>query len=112
LALAEAKGVRHTIGLQWRLGPSARYTRDLVKQGYVGKVRSARMTVSADAFVSTMSERHAWAFDATNFSNVLSIYGGHFMDVLFQAVGFPEKLAAVTQVYSPSSTLSRQVYRL
>jgi predicted dehydrogenase len=58
LSLASAKGVRHVVGLQRRLGPSARYTRDLVKQGYVGKVRSARMTVSVDAFPPTMPSRY------------------------------------------------------
>ncbi|MGI4762488.1 MAG: Gfo/Idh/MocA family protein [Janthinobacterium lividum] len=105
LALAEAKGVHHVVGLQRRLGPSARYLRDLVRQGYVGKVRSARMTVSADAFVPTMSEKHAWAFPAANFSHVLSIYGGHFMDVLFQAVGFPRKLAAVVENQFPFFTV-------
>ncbi len=44
LALAEAKGVRHIVGLQRRMGPSARYTRDLVAQGYVGKLRGVHMT--------------------------------------------------------------------
>ena len=33
LSLAEAKGVRHIVGLQRRMGPSARYTRDLIEQG-------------------------------------------------------------------------------
>jgi predicted dehydrogenase len=70
LALAEAKGVRHIVGLQRRLGPSARYTRDLVKQGYVGKIRSARMTVSVDAFPATMPGKYEWAFHASNFSHV------------------------------------------
>jgi predicted dehydrogenase len=42
LSLAEAKGVRHIVGLQRRMGPSARYTRDLIKQGYVGKIRGFR----------------------------------------------------------------------
>jgi len=36
LALAEARGVRHIIGLQRRFGPISRYTRDLIKAGYVG----------------------------------------------------------------------------
>jgi predicted dehydrogenase len=39
LSLAEAKGGSHIVGLQRRMGPSARYTRDLIKQGYVGKIR-------------------------------------------------------------------------
>jgi predicted dehydrogenase len=106
LAMAEAKGVRHIVGLQRRLGPSARYTRDLVKQGYVGKIRSARMTVSADAFRPTMPGRYEWAFHASNFSHVLSIYGGHFMDVLFQSVGFPKKLTAVVETQFPFFTVA------
>ncbi len=65
------------------------YTRDLVKQGYVGKIRSARMSVSVDGFQATRPGRIAWTFDASNFSHVLSIYAGHFMDMLFQSVGFP-----------------------
>jgi len=35
LALDEAKGVKHIVGLQRRFGPSARYARDLVAQGYI-----------------------------------------------------------------------------
>ena len=105
LALAEAKGVRHIVGLQRRLGPSARYTRDLVKQGYVGKIRSARMTVSVDAFPPTMPGRYAWCFDASNFSHVLSVYTAHFGDMLFQSVGFPKKLTAVIENQFPLITV-------
>lgn len=103
LALAEAKGVRHIVGLQRRHGPSARYLRDLVKQGYVGQIRSANMIVSADAFEPMMSEKHSWAFPVSNFSHVLSIYGGHFMDILFHTVGFPQKLTAIVKNQFPTS---------
>ena len=105
LALAEEKGVRHILGLQRRSGPSARYMRDLVKQGYVGKIRSARMTVSADAFIPILPGRYSWAFHASSFSNVVSIYGGHFMDMLFQAVGFPKKITAVVENHFPFFTV-------
>ena len=50
LRLAEEKGVRHIVGLQRRLSPSARYIRHLIKQGYIGKIRSANMIVSVNAF--------------------------------------------------------------
>lgn len=105
LALAEAKGVRHIVGLQRRMGPSARYTRDLVKQGYVGKIRSARMTVSVDAFPPTMPGRYEWAFHASNFSHVLSVYTAHFGDMLFQSVGVPKKLTAVVANQFPFITI-------
>ena len=90
--MAEAKGVKHIVGLQRRHGPSARYTRDLMKQGYVGKIRSARMTVSVDAFPATMSGKHEWAFYSSNFSHVLSVYAAHFGDMLFRSVGLATAL--------------------
>lgn len=105
LALAEAKGIRHIVGLQRRFGPSARYTRDLMKQGYVGKIRSVRMSIGMDGFTATRSGRYEWSFYASNFSHVLSIYGGHFMDMLFQSVGFPKKLTAVIENQFPIITV-------
>lgn len=105
LSLAEAKGVRHVVGLQRRMGPSARYTRDLVKQGYVGKIRGVHMTVSTDAFVPTMPGRYEWAFHAANFSHILSIYAAHFGDMLFRSVGFPRKLTAVVETQFPFFTV-------
>jgi predicted dehydrogenase len=105
LSLAEAKGVRHVVGLQRRMGPSARYTRDLVKQGYVGKIRGVHMRVSTDAFVPTMPGRYEWAFHASNFSHVLSIYAAHFGDMLFRSVGLPKKLTAVIETQFPFFTV-------
>ena len=102
LALAEARGVRHVVGLQRRFAPSARYTRDLVKQGYVGVVRAVRMTVGVDAFGPRMPQAAAWTFDTANFTHVLSIYAAHFGDLLFHAAGFPEKLTAVVKNQFPS----------
>ena len=104
LALAEARGVRHVVGLQRRFGPSSRFLKDLIKQGYVGKMRSVRMTVSVDAFGDTMPEIHSWSFDVENFANTLSVYGGHFGDVLFNAVGFPKQLIAIVRNQFPVIT--------
>jgi predicted dehydrogenase len=106
LTLAEAKGVRHLVGLQRRLGPAARYFSDLIKQGYIGKVRAAHMIVSVDAFPDTMPGRYEWAFKAENFSNVLSVYAAHFGIELFQAVGFPKKLTAVMETQFPFFTIA------
>ena len=37
----------------------------------------------------------------SHFSNVLSIYGGHFMDMLFHAVGQPAALSAIVKTQFP-----------
>ena len=105
LQLAETKKVRHIVGLQRRLGPSARYVRDLIKQGYIGKIRSANMTVSVNAFPSTMPKKYEWAFYASNFTHVLSVYTAHFADFFFQFVGNPEKLSAVSESQFPFFTV-------
>lgn len=101
LALAKEKGVRHIVGLQRRFAPSARYTRDLIRDGYVGTVRAVRMSVGAEAFPPKMSQKHAWTFDPANFTNILSVYAGHFQDMLFTSVGFPTKLTAIAQNQFP-----------
>ncbi|SEF14356.1 Predicted dehydrogenase [Burkholderia sp. WP9] len=106
LAMAEAKGVKHVVGLQRRFSPSSRYWRDLVQQGYVGKIRAVRMSVGVDAFGEVMPEFAKWALDAANFTDVLSIYGGHFQDMLFHGVGFPAKLTAVMTNQFPVTTIA------
>jgi len=112
LSQARAKGVRHVIGLQRRFSPSARYMRDLVQTGYVGRIRSVRMSVGVDAFGEVMPAFTKWVLDAANFTNLLSIYGGHFQDVLFHAVGFPDKLTAVMENQYPSITLAETGERI
>jgi predicted dehydrogenase len=104
LDLAEAKGVRHIVGLQRRFGPSSRYLQDLVTQEYVGEMRSASMTVNVDAFGASMPEIHSWSCDISNFGNTLSVYGGHFGDLLFNAVGFPSALTAIVRNQIPLIT--------
>ena len=93
LSRAESAGVRHVVGLQRRLGPSARYVRDLLAEGYVGRVRSVRLHVSMNYFQQRRSTALEWTVDAANFSHVLSIYGGHFMDMLFHEVDLLGRLA-------------------
>jgi hypothetical protein len=63
------------------MGPSARYTRDLVNQGYVGDLRSARLSVGVNAFAPIRPGRFEWTFDASNVTHVLSVYAGHFLDL-------------------------------
>lgn len=106
LALARDKGVKHIVGLQRRFSPSSRYWHDLIKQGYVGKIRAVRMSVGVDAFGEVMPEFARWAVDVGNFTELLSIYGGHFHDMLFKGVGFPQQLAAVIKNQFPTTTIT------
>jgi predicted dehydrogenase len=106
LVRAGTTGVRHFIGLQRRVGPSARYVRDLLADGYVGTVRSVRMHVSMEYFSEFRSADLAWTIDPANFSHVLSIYGGHFFDLLFHVAGAPDRISAIVQSQFPTLTLT------
>lgn len=106
LALAREKGVKHIVGLQRRFSPSSRYWHDLIKQGVIGKIRAVRMSVGVDAFGEVMPAFAKWALDAANFTELLSIYGGHFHDMLFHGVGFPEKLTAIAVNQFPVTTIA------
>ena len=106
LAQAQAHGVAHVIGLQRRFSPSVRYLTDLVKDGYVGTLRAVRMSVGVDAFGPVMPDAVKWAVEDANFTHLLSIYGGHFLDLLFSMVGFPRQLSAVTSTQFPVTSIA------
>lgn len=105
LHLAEQAEVRHVVGLQRRFAPSAAYTRDLINQGYVGKIRGVQMSVGVDAFAPSMPDRYRWTIDEANFTNLLAVYGGHFFDLLFHFVGQPAKYTAVAENQFPATTI-------
>jgi predicted dehydrogenase len=107
LSRAEAAGVRHVVGLQRRLGASAQYVRDLIAGGYVGHLRSVSMRVSIEYFGPVRPPSLEWTLPAANFSHLLSIYGGHFFDLLFNLVGQPASVNALVTSQFPTLTLSR-----
>jgi predicted dehydrogenase len=97
LRLAERAGIRHFVGLQRTVGASSLLLSDLLATRYAGDLRSVRMHVSMSGFGPTRSKSLEWTLPADNFSHVLSIYGGHFMDMLFHAVGWPATLNAIVK---------------
>src|ERR1700751_1153353 len=43
LAAAERNGIRHAVGLQGQMSPAINYVKDLIADGYIGRVLSATM---------------------------------------------------------------------
>jgi predicted dehydrogenase len=91
--LARAAGVRHLVGLQRRLAPHNRYLGDLLRDGYVGKLRSVRLHVSMNYFQARRTVGLRWTAPPENFSSVIAIYAGHYLDMLFAATGWPTSIA-------------------
>ena len=106
LQLAKQRGVRHLVGLQRTVGASSLHLQELLSEGYVGQLRSVRMHVSMAGFGPVRSASLDWTIPAKNFSHVLSIYGGHFMDMLFHAVGQPATITSLVRTQFPKLTSS------
>ena len=91
-AAAERAGIRHAIGLQGRVSPSISYVKDLIADGYIGRVLSGTMFVNAGNWGATLDG--AYQADRNNGANLMTITGGHNLDALCYCLGEFRQLAA------------------
>jgi predicted dehydrogenase len=89
---ANRKGVRHAVGLQGQVSPAINYTKDLIADGYVGRVLSAVMIGCAPNWGPSIDR--AYQADFANGANLLTITGGHTIDALCCCLGEFRELAA------------------
>ena len=82
---ARQKGISHMVGLQLRNNPVLLRLKELIEEGYVGEMLSVRMEacVSSSTYVHP---RLAWEVDGEKGAHVLSIPGGHTLDVISHCV--------------------------
>jgi predicted dehydrogenase len=92
LDAAERRGIRHAIGLQGQVSPAINYVRDLIAEGYVGRVLSATMIGCAPNWGATIDR--AFQADRANGANLLTITGGHQIDALCYCLGEFRELTA------------------
>ena len=83
---AHERDLPTAVGLQARSDPSVRYARDLVAQGYVGKVLAANLRVISQAVLERGPGR-IWQSVRANGANPLTIAGGHSIDALCCILG-------------------------
>jgi predicted dehydrogenase len=92
LDAARRKGIRHAVGLQGQMSPAICYARDLIADGYVGRVLSATMIGCAPNWGPTIDR--AYQADRAHGANLLTITGGHTIDALCYCLGEFRELAA------------------
>ena len=92
LDAAQRRGVRHAVGLQGQMSPAINYVRDLVAEGYVGRVLTATMIGCAPNWGATIDR--AYQADRANGANLLTITGGHQIDALCHCLGEFRELTA------------------
>jgi predicted dehydrogenase len=93
--LAEKSRKRHIIGLQRRLSATNRFVSDQIANGYIGRLRSVRMHLSMNFFQAKLPKALSWTAPPENFSSMMAIFAGHFLDALFAVVGRPAHLTAL-----------------
>ena len=92
LDAAERRGVRHAVGLQGQLSPTLNYVKDLVAEGYVGRVLTATMIGCAPNWGNTIDR--AYQADFASGANLMTITGGHQTDALCYCLGEFRELSA------------------
>jgi predicted dehydrogenase len=90
---ANRKGIRHAVGLQGQVSPAINYTKDLIAEGYVGRILSATMIGCAPNWGPTIDR--AYQADSANGANLLTITGGHTIDALCYCLGEFRELSAL-----------------
>src|SRR5438128_9794227 len=92
LEAAERREIRHVVGLQGQMSPAINYVKDMVADGYVGRVLTATMITCAPNWGASIDR--AYQADRANGANLLTITGGHTIDALCHCLGEFRELAA------------------
>src|SRR2546428_9960132 len=103
-ALAAKQRVRSVVGLQARQAPAIEFVRELLRDGYVGRVLSTTM-VGLSVPGDVVGQPNAYMLDKTNGANVLTIAVGHSLDTLNYVLGEFAALSAVSNLRRPLITI-------
>lgn len=91
----DSKNIPNAVGLQSRQTPSLNYVKDLLAEGYVGKVLSANLRISIDGMGEIVDKANKYLFDRKVGGNLFTIVGGHNIDAFTYMLGDFKELSAV-----------------
>lgn len=114
LAQAAARSDRHhAVGLQARMNPAAREAARLLREGGVGRVLSASVVSTTMAFGPTVEDAMAFGEDAGNGATLVTIQGGHTVDLALHLLGGFAAAGGLATTQFPSVELgqAREVHR-
>ena len=100
-AAASKAGVHVAIGLQTRTNPAALRARDLIAAGAIGRVLSARLYSGTVAFGPKWGTADAYLDNPANGATLVTIHGGHPLDLVCAVLGGFEHVAALTTTQYP-----------
>ena len=92
--LAESKGVVAVVGTQMVNAPEVIYLKQLIAEGYVGKVLSTTLIGSGGNWANEATDESYYLFDNANGANMLTIPLGHTLAGLTNVLGEFDTLKA------------------
>lgn len=98
-------GVHAAIGLQTRMNPAARRAHKLITSGAVGRVLSTRVVSTTMAFGPQVDPGYAFAEDPAKGTNLVTIQGGHTLDLALALLGAFTGAAAMGTAQYPQVTI-------
>jgi predicted dehydrogenase len=102
--MASAVCSHHTaIGLQGRLNPAVRRAAELLSSGKIGRPLSARVVSTTSGFGPEMPSAHDLFNKISSGANLLTIAGGHTLDVVEAVLGAIVEVDARTEILWPVS---------
>ncbi len=99
-AAARKAGIHTAIGLQLRGSPVVRRTQDLIASGALGRVLSVSAYSATAGFGPEVPAPFVYLEDPANFANLVTIQGGHTIDLAIALTGtFSDASALATAQY-------------
>lgn len=98
-------GVVNMIGLQGRHNETLCHVRELIAQGYIGRMVSVTVKVTQEIFGPLETQGNAYTADIRNGAGLLNIGAGQALEAVCWAVGELRGLSAVVSNQHPVATL-------
>jgi predicted dehydrogenase len=105
--MASAAGSLHTaIGLQGRLNPAVRRAAQLISSGKIGRPLNARIVSTNIGFGPELPSSHDYFNKTSSGANLLTINGGHTLDLVEAVLGPIIEVDARTEILWPAVKLT------
>lgn len=107
MAAAARPGASHVaIGLQAHMNPPAHRAAELIATGAIGRPLTARIYSSTAGFAPHLPATQTYLNKIESGANVITILGGHTLDLAMLVLGGIETLNALTTLQHPTVTLT------
>ncbi|MGG0486301.1 Gfo/Idh/MocA family oxidoreductase [Priestia aryabhattai] len=97
--LADEADIHHAIGLQARQSPEVNYVKQAINQGGIGRIISCTMQVATQGKGGITDKASSYILKRENGANLLTINGGHSLDVLCYILGDFKELSSIMNTH-------------